>query len=241
AVPRLRVKTRGGLVQEQERRLVNQGLDQVEPAARPSGVGPRSLVHGVGEAEHLEQQAGPTARVGRAHAVQPSLEDEVLPAGQVDVDPDELTGVADHLANLLWFLLDVVPPDEGPARGFLQQGHQDADRRRLSRSVRSEESEDLSTRDLERDAVDRASTVRIDLDEILHVDQIGHFVLTPFAGSSPSISVRTTSRANCSSLPNLPSSPISASTDAWLKQAPRRSRAAGSGAAFSAILPSRRS
>src|SRR5207247_6943946 len=195
------------------------------------GSGP--LAGRVRQPEHRHQEVGPAAGVGQAHPVQPALEDKVLPAGEVDIDPDELARIADHPADLFGLPVDVVAAHEGPAGGLGQQGDQDADGGGLARPVGAEEPEDLSPRDLERDVVDGAGTVRVDLHQVLDVDQIGHFVFTPFEGSIPSISVLTTSRANCSSLPTLASSPISASTDAWLKQAPRRSRAAGSVAALS--------
>src|SRR2546428_7249373 len=134
-----------------------------------------------------------------------------------------------------------LPPTRARPEGLGQQGDQDPDGGGLPGSIGSEEAENLTSGDLERDVVHRSSPVRIDLHQVLDVDQIGHFVFTPLEGSSPSISVLTRSRANWSSVPILASSPRRASMEAWLKHAPSRSRATCSGVALSETLPSRRS
>jgi hypothetical protein len=85
------------------------------------------------------------------HVVQDHTEGEVLPNGQVVVHADQLTRIADELANTMWITIDVEPTDPCAAGRLPEQCHEDPYRSGLPRAVRTEEAEDLAAIHGERD------------------------------------------------------------------------------------------
>ena len=85
---------------------------------------------------------------------------EVLEAGQVLVDRGELARESDDASDLAGLLHDVEAVHRGAARRGCEDRREDADHRRLARTVGSEESEDLPGRHLQRDAVEGTETRR---------------------------------------------------------------------------------
>ena len=98
---------------------------------------------------------------------------QVLAPGQVLVDGRVLAGEADRLAHRLRLAEDVEAGDACAAGVRLQQRRQDADRRRLARSVRPQQAEDGAFLHLEVDAVEGAHLAlarAVDLDESFGFD-----------------------------------------------------------------------
>ena len=92
----LAVEAGKGLVEEEQRRVVQERPAEREPLLHPPGVGGDPLVPGVPEAVALEQHADPLAPLG--NAVETAEELEVLERGQLAVDERLVAHVADGSA-----------------------------------------------------------------------------------------------------------------------------------------------
>src|SRR5262249_34481968 len=103
--------------------------------------------------------------------VDASEEADVLVDGEPLVERKPLRHVPDALLDALRIAADVDAADDRRSARRLQQSAQHANRRRLSRAVAAEESEDLASGDVERQAIDGgeiAETTR----EIPHDDRV---------------------------------------------------------------------
>ena len=98
--PCLRVETGRGLVEEQDRRLVDDAEPDVEPALHPARVGARRAIGGRFEVEGRQHLGGARLGIGLVHAVEPALEDELAPSGLGRIGRTALGDVADPLADL---------------------------------------------------------------------------------------------------------------------------------------------
>ena len=151
-----RVEAGRRLVEEQDRRVGDEGGREVEAAAHAAGVGLGHALGGVGELEALEQLAGARLAPPREHAVEAADHHEVLLAGEVLVDRGVLPGEPDLGAQRARVTDDVEAGDAGAARVRRQQGGEDADGRGLAGAVGAEDAQYGARRDLEVDAVERA-------------------------------------------------------------------------------------
>ncbi len=151
-----RVEPRGGLVQDEQAGVVEQGLAQVQPLAhalREAGRRP------VGE---LEQSAERRHRTHRADAFAPSEavgargEVEELRDGEVRVGDELVRHEPDVPADLARLHQHAPPLDPRVARVREVEGGEDAHRRRLPGAVRADEAEDLATFERERELVHRS-------------------------------------------------------------------------------------
>src|SRR3989442_3710336 len=66
-----RVRPGEGLVEDQDLRVVGQGLGELRALAYPSAVTPGGPLGGVGEADDLQGRGGLVARVRRGHSIEP--------------------------------------------------------------------------------------------------------------------------------------------------------------------------
>src|SRR5207342_3138447 len=96
--------------------------------------------------------------------------------GQERIERGLLERDADEPADLRPVLHDVVATDERRTRGRRQQRRQNVDGRGLPGTVRAEEAVDLSRRDGEVDAVDRARALAVLADEPPNLDAVLVFV-----------------------------------------------------------------
>ena len=95
AQPRAGVEARGGLVEEQHRRPVDERGGQVEPPAHAAGVGLGGPLGRLGQLEALEQLVRAHPRLLAGHVVELAHHLEVLEAGQVLVHRRVLAREAD--------------------------------------------------------------------------------------------------------------------------------------------------
>ena len=72
----------GGLVQDEELGLSQQGHGQTQPLLHAQGIGPRLLAGGVGQAHGIQGLVD----AGCAQMLDPAHDVEVLPSGQVTVE-----------------------------------------------------------------------------------------------------------------------------------------------------------
>jgi hypothetical protein len=98
------------------------------------------------------------------------LEAHVLTAGEERVERGLLESSADRLPHLRSILRDVEAADAGRPRRGRQERREHQNRRRLARTVRSEEAVDLADRDGEIDPVDGARALLELADKALGLD-----------------------------------------------------------------------
>ena len=106
------------LVEEQHLRVVDERHRDVQPPLHPARVAARDPVGRVRQPEALEQLAARRSSAPPAHAVELTLEPEVLAAGGLDVDPRALRDHADRAADPVGLRDHVDPRDGGrPSSG----------------------------------------------------------------------------------------------------------------------------
>src|SRR6059036_3496169 len=145
----------GGLIEKQQRRLVDQRARQrksLPPAAREL---PRELAEPIAQREEGNDVGQARPRRAPPQAVNPRVEIEILGDRQVLVYPDLLSHVPDPLLDLLGRDGDVESRDQRRPGGRLEQPAQHADRRRLAGAVRTEQAEDFARLDAEGEGIDR--------------------------------------------------------------------------------------
>src|SRR5690606_24980572 len=101
----------------------------------------------VHEAELLKELGCPAFRIGDAQPVKPPYHEEVFLTGEVFVHGGVLTCEADTRPDLMRVRYDVVAVYCDSSIVGLEQRAEYADRSRLPRAVRAEESEDGATPD----------------------------------------------------------------------------------------------
>ena len=101
----------------------------------------------------------PSLDLGTRQAVEPTLETQQLEPRLLRIEGGLLQRNLDSKPHLLRLGGDVVSGDDCPASGWREQGAQQPHHGRLARTVRSEESVDLTPRDLEIDSVDSGDAV----------------------------------------------------------------------------------
>ena len=151
-----RVEAEGRLVEEEDRRAVEDPAREVERAPHAARERPDAHLAPVLEPEQVERLVDPDLALLAGQAVEAGAEAQVLVGGQVEVEGGLLEDDADLPANPERIGLDVEPRDLDASPGGLEQRRQHADRRRLAGPVRAQEAEELAGADVEVDRVDRA-------------------------------------------------------------------------------------
>ena len=168
-----RVEARRGLIEQQDLRVVDEGVRETETLLHAAGQRLHVLVALVGEIDELEEVADHPTATGRGDAVAAREEVEVLPHLHVVVDPEHIRHEAEDATDVVGVPGHRVPADLGLTARWPQQGREDAQRGRLASPVRADEPEDLPGLDGEVDAGhgDRAVVA---LDETVGPDDGGH-------------------------------------------------------------------
>src|SRR6185312_11785900 len=151
----LGIEAGGRLVEEEHPRAMDEAEGDVEPAPHAARVRLDHPVGRVGDPDELEQAGDTVAQLPAAHPLDPSLQHQVLAAGAVLVDARVLWHVADRAPDRARLTADVVAGDLGAAGVHPAERREDPDRRRLARTVWSEQPEDLALAHRERDPVER--------------------------------------------------------------------------------------
>src|SRR5438094_1144190 len=175
------IETARRLVEDEYPRPVHEGLDEDDLALVAGGV-LAELAAGV-ELERVDQ-AREIGLVDAAAQPREVLED--LAAGEVRVQRRLARHVADETLDLDRLPPAVEPRDACRAAVGPDEGHEDADRRRLAGPVRAEKSEDLSLRHREGDVED-GPLPSVALVELLDLDDGRHLrLLTQTTRGGPS-------------------------------------------------------
>ena len=166
----LQVQARRRLVEEQDARAVHERQREVQAALHAARVAADAAVGGFGQADALEQLLRAARAVGLRHSLQRRLQHQVLATGEDRVERGLLQRGADRRAHLRALAHDVEAADARAAAGRRQQRREHQHRRRLARAVGPEEAVDLTGRDGQVDAVDRARSLAELAHELLDLD-----------------------------------------------------------------------
>ena len=120
-----RVETRGRLIQEQYRRVVDQRPGEAEALLQASRQCIDRLVTPVGETDQLEQVGRDFLTPGSRNPVASGVEIQVFGGRQLIVDTEEVRHIAQSIVHQVRMLDDVGPVHECPAAGRLEQRSQD--------------------------------------------------------------------------------------------------------------------
>ena len=166
----------GGLVEHQDRRVVDHGLGHHEAPSHAAGEGAGIGVRLVAQAEGGQDLVG--APLARRHAIEPCLQLQELARGEEGVDVELLGHDPDGRARLARVFVDVVAPDGGLAAGLVDQARQDVDQGRLAGPVGAEQAEQGAARDFQIHVDQRVRRFAladgpVDLVEALDLDRMG--------------------------------------------------------------------
>src|ERR1700730_19256505 len=134
--------------------MVGQPAGQADPLLEAAGEGVDRLVAAIREVDQLEQVVDDNLASLPGLPVAGGVEVEILANRELVVDAEEVGHVAEPAVNTLRFPAHVGAVDEGAAGGRLEKCGEDSQSGRLARAVGSDEAEDLSLRDAERDVVE---------------------------------------------------------------------------------------
>ncbi len=139
------------------------GEDQ--PALHAAGERPRPLLALVGQRERVEQLLGALAAILLRHPEVPAVEVERLLQREEVVEVRLLGREADQRPGLAVVVDRVVAEDLDLPRGGGREAGGAVDQRRLAGAVRAEQAEELTLRDVERDALERLDAGGVPLDQ----------------------------------------------------------------------------
>ena len=140
---RLRVHARGGLVEQQQLRVVQQACGQREPLLPATGQRARELVCTGHQSDVGQRLLNASAAI--LHAVHARDEVEVLANREIFPERKPLRHVTDFAFDRLGLANDVVAEAGTFTAIRCQQPAQDANRCRLSAAVRAKETKDFAT------------------------------------------------------------------------------------------------
>ena len=144
------------LVENQNRRLVNQRLCEAHPLAKALGQLADRLADHVSEARLVDDSSDAGLKVAAHQAAHFSREVEILQHQHLGVERRVFRQVADGLSNRDGVFEDVRPGDSCGAPGGCDEARQDLHRRGLPGTVGPEEADDLATIDFESGIAERS-------------------------------------------------------------------------------------
>ena len=168
-----RVEAGCRLIEEQDLRIVDQGVRQAQPLLHPAREGLDVVVAAVGEVDQLQEVADRPPSLRRRQPVAAPEEVQVLPDLHVVVDPEHVRHEPEDASDLVGVPRDRPAGDLGDTGRGLQERGEDPERRRLAGAVRPDEAEDLAGLDVEVHAGD-GDGGRVSLDEALGADDGAH-------------------------------------------------------------------
>ena len=121
----LDVDAGGGLIQDQNRRLMDHGLGHHQTPLHAAGQLADIGVGLIAQAERVEQLV--CAALALGHAIEAGLDLQRLSRREEDVGGQLLRHHADRRAGVAWALVDVTAPDPHRARAFADQTGQNVD------------------------------------------------------------------------------------------------------------------
>jgi hypothetical protein len=188
-------------VQEDDVRIVHDGLGDAHPLQHALRVGPQPGVGGVGETDLTQKQRDALGSLLRRNSRDLGVEAQELGSSEEVVEVGVL-GEEAHVLPVLAFT-DVVAEDGGASALGVDQTHQDLERGGLPGPVGADEAEDLALPDAERDAMQDALSDQTQarpeiLDNALDLDDVGHRLRHYDDPSDPSVATPFARQPRCS-------------------------------------------
>ena len=177
ALAGLGIDADGGLVEQEDARLVQDAAGEVEPPAHAAGERRDGLSEAPLEADDLERTTDRRCGGAAGEAVHAREEPQVLRGGQSRIHRGLLRDEAEHTARGAGLGRQRMAADRGRPGVGREHGREDRQHRRLAGAVRTEEPDDLARADRERDARERhpaavALDDAVDRDGSVHGDSI---------------------------------------------------------------------
>src|SRR6266436_9219407 len=149
-----RIDARGGLVEKEERRLVQHGAAESEALLPATGKLRGQAIEVGSEAVELDNFVDAALQARWLEAVDAAVELQVFRDGQIVIETEVLRHVADMLADGFGIRADVEAFDKGGAAAERQKAGEHFDDGGFSAAVGAEEPEDFAFFDAEADVVD---------------------------------------------------------------------------------------
>ena len=153
----------GGLIENQQPRLVHQRARDHQAALHAAGQAARDAPAPLPQLQLLEVLLGALARYRARDAVEARLVDHDRVRGLEHVEVQFLRHDADAGLGRLQLVVDVVAEDARLAGGLVDERGDDPDERGLAGAVGSEQREEVAPLDLEVDALERLHAVSVGL------------------------------------------------------------------------------
>ena len=182
--PCLDVEAQGGLVQEEQLRVVDEAAGELEPPPHPPRVGLHLAVRRVLELDELQELLGVRLRVAPRQAVEVCAEQDVLVTGHVLVRGVLLRDDAHVPPDVGRLRADVETADRGLAGGRPHHRREDVDGRALTRAVGPQEPEDFALLDLEAHVVDGLELAEALRDPVDLDDRVGSVAVSALCCSA---------------------------------------------------------
>jgi hypothetical protein len=163
------VEARGGLVEQEDLRVVEQDPGQAEPLGHPAREAGDQRIALVGQVDQLEHLLADLLPRRALDPVGGGEEFEVLDHLHVVVDAEEVGHVADRPADVLGRGVDRVAADGRLAPGRVQERGEDAHGRRLARAVGADEAVDVPLLQAQVEAV-QGVQVAVHLRQVVRLD-----------------------------------------------------------------------
>ena len=146
---RLRVESRGRLVEDRDLGLLHQDLGEAEALAHAAREGGDALVGDVGQPHPRQRGRNPAGTIRRRNAHQPRGIGEVLGGGEIVVEADLIRQVADAAFDRERLAHRITVEHADGAGRYVGQAEHHQDGGGLAGAVRTEQPEDLALRDVE--------------------------------------------------------------------------------------------
>ncbi len=153
-VAALRIEPKRGFVEEENLRRVQKAAGDLETALHAAGEFLHLIVAAIPQFEELEQFFCALATNLAGHVIEHAMDLHVFPGGEVAVEARILKDDAEALTGLVLMGSRIEPVELDRAAWWLQQGSEHFDGGGLPCSVGTEEGEDFSFGNVERDIVD---------------------------------------------------------------------------------------
>ena len=138
------IEAGGGLVEKEDVGIVDQAAGDFEAAAHSAGEGFGLRVAPLCQVDRFQNLGDVFFALGSGDAVELGVDAQVFFDGEVWVAGERLGNDADHAADRVWVLGNVVAADDGRAGGNGDEGGHHADQGAFACAVGAEQAEDFA-------------------------------------------------------------------------------------------------
>src|SRR5579864_4432988 len=164
---RARIEAGGGLVEQEDSRMMQQAFSELNAALHPTGKCLYTFLGAVGQTYASQDFDYAFFKRCSAQAVEVSLMPEVLVRGQLWVDALRLKYHANLATETGGILCRIASHDHGATCGRDHERRKNPEERSFAAAVRAEQTEQLCRADVEGNAIQRRS-ILVAMNQILH-------------------------------------------------------------------------